>query len=73
MVCDKAEWFHKNLKIKENVNVSQSKLFRFKTRHGIKQLDLQDEYLIGKLTIATLYSKEFNALLSKLNMYPLWV
>eukprot|EP00102_Acyrthosiphon_pisum_P019793 XP_016657003.1 PREDICTED: jerky protein homolog-like [Acyrthosiphon pisum] len=40
----------------------------FKTRHGIRQLDIQGESLSGDLTAATLFNDEFNSLLSKLNL-----
>lgn len=40
MVCEKAIGFHENLKIEETFNASQDWLFRLKTRHGIRQLDI---------------------------------
>ena len=39
-VSEKAKWVHENLKFEEAFNASQGWLFRFKTRHGIKQLDI---------------------------------
>lgn len=70
MVCEKAKWFHEHLKIEETFNASQGWLFRFKTRHGIRQLDIQGESLSGDLTAATLFNDEFNSFLSKLNLSP---
>ncbi|XP_050526828.1 jerky protein homolog-like [Daktulosphaira vitifoliae] len=70
IVCEKAKWFHENLKIEESFNASQGWLFRFKTRHGIRQLDIQGECLSGDLTAATLFNDEFNSMLSKLNLSP---
>lgn len=71
MVCEKAKWFHEHLKIEQTYfNTSQGWLFRFKTRHGIRQLDIQGKNLNGDLTTATLFNDEFNSLLSKLNLSP---
>ncbi|XP_015364238.1 PREDICTED: tigger transposable element-derived protein 2-like [Diuraphis noxia] len=54
MVCEKAKWFHEHLKIEKTFNASQGWLFRFKTSHGIRQLDIQGKSLSGDLTAATL-------------------
>ncbi|XP_022172011.1 jerky protein homolog-like [Myzus persicae] len=70
MVCEKAKWFYEHLKIEETFNASQGWLFRFKTRHGIRQLDIQGESLSGDLTAAALFNDEFNSFLSKLNLSP---
>ncbi|KAL4104008.1 hypothetical protein QTP88_019321 [Uroleucon formosanum] len=70
MVYEKAKWFHEHLKIEETFNASQGWLFRFKTRQGIRQLDIQGESLSGDLTAATLFNDEFHSFLSKLNLSP---
>lgn len=70
IVCEKATWFHETLKIEQTFNASQGWLFRFKARHGIRQLDIQGESLSGDLIGATLFNEEFNSLLSTLNLSP---
>lgn len=71
-VIEKAKWFHENLKIEESFNASRGWLFRFKSRHGLRQLDIQGESLSGDFTAATLLNDEFNSysFLSKLNLSP---
>jgi len=68
MISEKAKWFHEHLKIEETFNASLGWLFRFKTRHGIRQLDIQGKSLSGDLTAATLFNDGFNSFLSKLNL-----
>ncbi|XP_056636254.1 jerky protein homolog-like [Diorhabda sublineata] len=70
MVCEKAKWFHERLNIDEPFGASQGWLFRFKNRHGIRQLDIQGESLSGDLTAATVCNEEFGSLISKLNLSP---
>ncbi|XP_056629833.1 jerky protein homolog-like [Diorhabda sublineata] len=70
MVCEKAKWFHERLNIDEPFGASQGWLFRFKNRHGIRQLDIQCESLSGDLTVTTVFNEEFGSLISKLNLSP---
>lgn len=68
IVCEKAKWFHENLKIEDKINALQDWLFKFKTCHGIRQLDIQSECLSGDLTAATLFNEEFDLCIHSFNL-----
>ena len=68
MVCEMAKQFQENLKIEEAFNASQDQLFRFKTQHGIRQLDIQGESLRRGFTVTPLFNDEVKSLLLKFNL-----
>ena len=45
LILERAEWFHKELKIQKPFKASLGWLHRFKLRHGIRQLNIQGEKL----------------------------
>uniref|UniRef100_A0A8C4TJD3 Jerky protein homolog-like n=1 Tax=Erpetoichthys calabaricus TaxID=27687 RepID=A0A8C4TJD3_ERPCA len=62
LLLEKAKWFHCEMKIPEPFAVSQGWLQCFKSRHGIRQLDIQGEKISGDSDATALYVTEFKRL-----------
>lgn len=64
MLLEKALWFHQQLNIQEQFNASQGWLQRFKSRHGVRQLDIQGEKLSADADAANSYIAEFKQIVA---------
>uniref|UniRef100_A0A8C4SR40 HTH CENPB-type domain-containing protein n=1 Tax=Erpetoichthys calabaricus TaxID=27687 RepID=A0A8C4SR40_ERPCA len=70
LLLEKAKWFHCEMKIPEPFDASQGWLQCFKSRHGIRQLDIQGEKLSGDSDAAALYVMEFKRLVEAHDLSP---
>uniref|UniRef100_A0A8C8T197 Uncharacterized protein n=1 Tax=Pelusios castaneus TaxID=367368 RepID=A0A8C8T197_9SAUR len=70
LLLEKAKWFHSEMKIPEPFAASQGWLQCFKSRHGIRQLDIQGEKLSGDSDAAALYVTEFKRLVEAHDLSP---
>uniref|UniRef100_A0A8C4SGZ7 HTH CENPB-type domain-containing protein n=1 Tax=Erpetoichthys calabaricus TaxID=27687 RepID=A0A8C4SGZ7_ERPCA len=70
LLLKKVKWFHCEMKIPEPFAASQGWLQCFKSRHGIRQLDIQGEKLSGDSDAAVLYVTEFKRLVEAHDLSP---
>ncbi|XP_028661789.1 jerky protein homolog-like [Erpetoichthys calabaricus] len=70
LLLEKAKWFHCEMKIPEPFAASHGWLQCFKSRHGIRQLDIQGEKLSGDSDAAALYVTEFKRLVEAHDLSP---
>ncbi|XP_028659097.1 jerky protein homolog-like [Erpetoichthys calabaricus] len=70
LLFKKAKWFHCEMKIPEPFAASQGWLQCFKSRHGIRQLDIQGEKLSSDSDAAALYVMEFKRLVKAHDLSP---
>ncbi|XP_028658938.1 jerky protein homolog-like [Erpetoichthys calabaricus] len=70
LLLEKAKWFHCKMKIPEPFAASQGWLQCFKSRHGIRQLDIQGEKLSSDSDAAALYVTEFKRLVEAHDLSP---
>uniref|UniRef100_A0A8C8SCB4 Uncharacterized protein n=1 Tax=Pelusios castaneus TaxID=367368 RepID=A0A8C8SCB4_9SAUR len=70
LLLEKAKWFHSEMKIPEPFAASQGWLQCFKSRHRIRQLDIQGEKLSGDSDASALYVTEFKRLVEAHDLSP---
>jgi hypothetical protein len=70
LLTEKAIWFHKQMGTTEPFAASPGWLQGFKSRHGIRQLDIQGEKLSGDTSAADLYLTEFKRLVVAHELSP---
>ncbi|XP_023219539.1 jerky protein homolog-like [Centruroides sculpturatus] len=68
VLIEKAQWFHKELGLAGPFQASQGWLTRFKTRHGIRHLEMQSDSLIREFSPVELYQMEFMKLIQSHNL-----
>ena len=70
MLITKAKLLHKELKIPKKINFSQGWLRSFKTRYGIRQLEISGESQSADKTGADAFCTSFEAMISEHNLCP---
>ncbi|XP_067135810.1 jerky protein homolog-like [Centruroides vittatus] len=68
VLIEKAQWFHKELGLAGPFQASQGWLTRFKTRHGIRHLEMQSDSLVREFSPVELYQIEFMKLIQSHNL-----